>query len=220
MLKPRAFDATEGHSRADYRKYGEETLRIGQDPARVLLQGIADPDEIMRCAQTLVTAMGIPGEYWKRWTQSLFSLTTTFDMMRQLVHAEPPMVRSMRSINQMKPEMLKNPKCMMLDNKWHADNRPNVPVSCTKAGEMQYGADGTSLFIMTESGKWLAVANTDGRPFRLPQKLADEAQADQWNDTFTMYSQARTASKLAGQAYPSVSELGQFSGPTLKFESA
>lgn len=219
---PERFSATseqDGWSRKHYADYAEQALHAGSHDA-LLLTGIAEPEEVLKCARTLVNAMAIPDEYWKRWMQSVYMLATSFDIMQQLVHAGQPMVKSVRDINSVKPEILKKPTCMMLDNKWHADNRPSVKLKCAKAGEMQYGADGRSLFIKTESGKWLAVANTDGRPFKLSQELADEAQTSQWDDTFTQITGARALEKLAGQAYPPASSIGRLGAPALRFSSA
>ena len=175
---------------------GSATGAIGPDHPGVLFVRGSSPEEVLRCARVLVTAMSIPDEYWKRWMQTVYSLAVSFDIMQQLVHAGKPLVKAVRDINLVSPEILQNPTCMMLDNTWHADNRPTIPLKCAKAGDLQYSADGKSLFIKTESGKWLPVANTDGLPMKIPDHLAEAALQEQNENSWFTYTQAESIGNL------------------------
>lgn len=178
-----------------------------------------NPQEVLRCARTLVNAMAIPDEYWKRWMQSVYMLASSFDIMQQLVHAGQPMVKSVRNINSVKPEILRKPTCMMLDNKWHSDNRPAKFLSCAKSGEMQYGADGQSLFIKTESGRWLAVANTDGQPFKVPSTVSTAAQKEQFEERAAQVKNVDHLMQTVRRAVPPANQIGAFGdiSPSLRF---
>lgn len=142
-----------------------EVLEIDKQPE------MANNEKVLKCAKMLVDAMAIPKEYWKRWTKSLYLLAVNFDITQQLVHNGPPMVKSVQQISNVNPELLIDPGCLLLNPKRPHHDHPSELLRCAKPGEMKIGADGSSMFIKTESGKWLAIADPGGKRAHLPSNL-------------------------------------------------
>lgn len=187
-----------------------------QQPPTTSDAQMGEPENVIRCARVLVNAMSIPDEYWKRWMQSVYVLATSFDIMQQLVHAGKPMVKAVRDINSVKPEFLRKPTCMMLDNKWRADAKPTTPAHCTTAGDMQAGADGRSMYVKVESGKWLAVADLRSSGMGILRAEAERsARRDQLNRDH-VYQNVNSYLDIVDREFPRTN-MAVLKSPSLSF---
>lgn len=178
----------------------------GNPTSDVLMFGAETTQEVLKCAHMLVNVMAIPEEYWKRWTQSMYMLAVTFDIIQQLVHAGSPMVKSVSDISRLNPELLTNPSCLLLDPK--QNGRPAELVQCAQPGEIQVGADGRSMYVKTESGKWLAIAEPSGKPMQIDDTMALQKKSGLLETRNSVENLAVNIADIAARAQPPASKLG------------
>ena len=86
-----------------------------QTPIKKSMFGVSqqEPEEVLRCAGKLVNAMAIPKQYWRQWTEAMYSLAITVDIMQQLTHGGKPLVKAVGSIYNVPPGDLTNPSFLL-----------------------------------------------------------------------------------------------------------
>lgn len=185
--------------------FQKQAAKLNVDNDSAIIAGIDQPQEVLKCARKLVNAMAIPAEYWRRWAESMYALATNLDIMQQLTHQGKPMVKAVGSIYNVDPDDLSRHGFLLEKETPRTGNQPAHGARPAKAGDIRPGADGNSMFIKTDAGKWLEVANMP-----VPAGYLKKQQARDFTTEYDTYHRAEAISNAAGQARPLASTFGMY----------
>lgn len=179
------------------------------DPKEVLLRSDQSAEVVLGCAKKLVNALAIPPGYWHRWSRTMYMLASTVDMMQQLVYFDEPRLVQGIDVGNLTKLQMENPECLMTTKRSYGSNKPLIPASCAKSGDVAMGADGKTIHVKTESGAWLELAEAPGgKPMMLSEDLAQQRRKKHDEDVREAYENVGKALACANKAVPPSSQAG------------